>query len=92
MFIVAKICGLRVLLYTPWACLLREIHDSSSVNKADRQVVTDRHAGADSVMRTTEQTSVIHTPSASPSQMISYLIFNYPASTDQSVRAQSGPD
>lgn len=60
MFIVAKICGPGALPYTLWACLLREIHDSSTLNKADRQVVTDRHAEIDSVMRTTEQTSVVH--------------------------------
>lgn len=62
MFIVAKICGPGVLPYTLWACLLREIHDSSILNKADRQVVTGRHTEIDSVMRTTEQTSVVHPP------------------------------
>lgn len=59
MFIAAKICGLGALPYTLWACLLREIHNSSTLNKADRQVVTDRHAEMDSVMRTTEQTSMV---------------------------------
>ena len=62
MFIVAKICGLGVLPYTLRACLLRENHDSGALNKADRQVVTDRHTEVDSVMRTTEQTSVVHPP------------------------------
>lgn len=71
MFIVGKICGLGALLYTPWACLLREIHDSSTPNKADRQVVTDRHAEMDSVMRAAEQTSVVRAP---PPPMITCLI------------------
>lgn len=56
MFIVAKICGPRALPYPPRACLLREIRDSGFLNKAYRQVVTDRHAEIDSVMRTPEQT------------------------------------
>lgn len=74
MFIVAKICGLVVLPYTQWACLLGESYDSSALNKADRQVVTDRHAEVDSVMRATEQTSVVRTPSHTQSQMIPCLI------------------
>lgn len=71
---IGKICGTGALRHTPWACLRREIHDSSTPNKADRQVVTDRHAEMDSVMRTAEQTSVVRPPDASQFQMISCLI------------------
>lgn len=74
MFIVAKICGPGTLPYAQWACFLRENHDSSFLNKADRQVLTDRHTEIDSVMRTAEQTSVVHPPHVSPSQIISCLI------------------
>lgn len=59
MFGAAKICGPRALPYPQWACLLREIHDSSFFNKADRQVVTDRPDEMESVMRTTEQTPML---------------------------------
>lgn len=62
MFIVAKKCGPGALPYPLWACLLREIHDSISLNKADRQVVTDRQTEIDSVMSTTEQPSLVHPP------------------------------
>lgn len=64
------------LPYPPWACLLREIHDLGFFNKADRQVVTDRQTQIDAVMRTAEQTSVVHShPSrAGSSQMIACLI------------------
>lgn len=76
MFMAAEICGPGRLPYPRWACLLRETHDSSSINKADRQVVTDRHAEIHSVTRTTEGCSVVHppTPHASPSQTIPCLI------------------
>lgn len=73
MFIVGKICGLGALLYTPWACLLRETHDSSTPNKADRQVVTDRHAEMDSVMRAAEQTSVVRAPSPMITCLIDFI-------------------
>lgn len=42
MFIAGKRCRPGPLIFTLWACLLREIHHSA-LNKADRQVVTDRH-------------------------------------------------
>lgn len=62
MFIVGQICEQAALPYIPRACFLREIHDSSTSNKADRQVVTDRHAAMDSVMRAAEQTSAVPPP------------------------------
>ena len=43
MFISRKRCRPEPLLFTLWACLLREIHHSSTLNKADRRMVTDRH-------------------------------------------------
>lgn len=80
MFIVAEICAGRAqafhryTVYPLWACLLRESHDSCALNKADRQVETDRQAEIDSVMRTTEQNPGAPPPHASLSLMISCLI------------------
>ena len=73
MFIVAKICGPGALPYPPWACLLGEIHDSSYLNKAHRQVVTDRHA--ERFSNEDPRTNLCGPPPhASVSQMMSCLI------------------
>lgn len=60
--VIYAVCGQEALLYSPLACLLKEIPDSSPSNKADRQVVTDGCSEMDSLMRSAEQTSMVQPP------------------------------